>query len=348
MPEPLLLALGGLFRKRRILRADKGGWELPIEFHGDSDGIAGSGVADEYYAARDESALIDLSRWELLSLPRARAGLLDRLLTQGARGLRPGQSRRSAWLDDEGRVRALLHLLAAEEDILIECSREAAAGLCGQLGLDRGAPSREPGSMVAFGLLGPKFRGMFETAAPLKEGEHRDARLPGMSVPVRALKTQDLPSGFLLYAALAQAEDLWNGLQSAGVGPLGYSAFDSHRLVEGLPWYGFDVDERCTLEEAGLQEACGGAAGPKPSARLCRLMLDAVAMPGDKVLSEGREVGRVTTFEVEPTVGPCLAFAYLSEPWCESGTRVDVNRRPALVAGMRAPLDRDSFKELII
>lgn len=362
------LVLEDLYARKRVLRAETSGWILPIEFHYDSDGIAGSGIADEYYAARDEAAVIDLSRWEFLTLDQpGQIAALERILTVGAAGLKPGSSRRSAWLDAKGHLRALLRLLAVKEGILVECPREAAGALARQLKLNRETGADGIGPLVAFGLLGPKRWDIVAKSGAdrnrLKEGEHCAVDLAGppmqvlrpdgspagleRSIPVRVLNTSDLPSGLLLCVVRERAEDLWMALKAAGVEAMAYDAFNFHRIEQGLPWYGLDIGPECTLQEAGM-EIClrheKRSIAERPAKRLMRVMLDNVASEGDPIMAEGQEAGWMTTFVTGVTTGPCLGMGFVREPWCRHGAKVSVNGGRAVVVDMKGILDRSTYE----
>jgi folate-binding protein YgfZ len=54
-------------------------------------------------------------------------------------------------------------------------------------------------------------------------------------------------------------EALWNVLLQAmrrhGGGPMGYKALSAHRLVQGVPWFGYDFGEKQIPHEAGLESS---------------------------------------------------------------------------------------------
>ena len=54
-------------------------------------------------------------------------------------------------------------------------------------------------------------------------------------------------------------EALWDVLLQAtrrhGGGPMGYKALSAQRLVQGVPWFGYDFGERQIPHEAGLESS---------------------------------------------------------------------------------------------
>jgi folate-binding protein YgfZ len=60
-------------------------------------------------------------------------------------------------------------------------------------------------------------------------------------------------------AAQKDLPSLWKILgdaaKSVGGGPMGYSALSARRLVQGVPWFGYDFGEKQIPHEAGLQDS---------------------------------------------------------------------------------------------
>jgi folate-binding protein YgfZ len=79
----------------------------------------------------------------------------------------------------------------------------------------------------------------------------RLSRRPAFSVSTAA--------GAELIAARKDLPALWKILQDTakklGGGPMGYSALSARRLVQGVPWFGYDFGDKQIPHEAGLQNS---------------------------------------------------------------------------------------------
>jgi aminomethyltransferase len=145
--------------------------------------------------------------------------------------------------------------------------------------------------------------------------------------------------GVELYIDSTQIVPLWDAFLKAGVKPAGLGARDTLRLEAGLPLYGHELSETVTPVEAGLEryaartEAFIGADAVRrrlaqgPQVRLCGFRINGrqSARAGNRVLSAGREIGRVTSGSFSPTLQSVIGFAYLDSAWASPGTRVTVD-----------------------
>jgi folate-binding protein YgfZ len=186
-------------------------------------------------------------------------------------------------------------------------------------------------------------------AAPELPNEAHLARDLG-GVPVRVARASDLPAGgFVVHVAPEQADAVEMTLVSRGVVPISRETFDVLRIEDGRPWYGADVTEENLLHETGLlreyhSSSKGCYVGQEVVARLegrggnvnkqlRGLRLHAPAAPGDAVLREGQEVGRITSAGVSPRFGP-IAFAYLHRSATAPDTTLEVGGGPASLAAL--------------
>jgi aminomethyltransferase len=122
--------------------------------------------------------------------------------------------------------------------------------------------------------------------------------------------------------------DVWNALLAAGVSPAGLGARDTLRLEAALPLHGHELGEGITPLQAGLEWV---VAWKKPSflgrealvlekesgvsRRLVGISIEGrrPARDGSLVLNaDGKEIGFVSSGNFSPTLGRCVALAFVS------------------------------------
>ena len=157
---------------------------------------------------------------------------------------------------------------------------------------------------------------------------------------IRASHTGE--DGFDFVVNADRAESLWDTLQNAGARPVGYEALEILRIEAGLPRYGVDMDETNVVTEAALDDAVsytkGCYVGQEIIARikyrghvakkLVGVMLEqAVKVAAGAVINstEGKEVGRVTSFTYSPHLGHAIALAYLKYDYLAPDTSVKIS-----------------------
>ena len=147
--------------------------------------------------------------------------------------------------------------------------------------------------------------------------------------------------GFEVFCAPEDAEHLWTALTEAGsagpddaqLRPAGLAARDTLRLEAGMPLYGNELGPDVTPFEAGLgrvvrldkpgdfvgrkalaEVAAAVEAGTAPERTLIGLAARSRRVPrhGYPVLSDGAEVGTVTSGAPSPTLAMPIAMAYVA------------------------------------
>jgi len=143
--------------------------------------------------------------------------------------------------------------------------------------------------------------------------------------------------GYELMVDVKDAPFIWDLLATqAEVTPCGLGARDSLRLEAGLPLHGNDIDDKTQPYEAGLGWAVkmdkeGGFFGREalnrdPVRKLIGLTMEGQAIPRQhyKVVSEGQEVGEVTSGVFSPTLKQGIALAYVKKGSLEKPLAVDI------------------------
>jgi folate-binding protein YgfZ len=308
-----------------------------------------------YAAAREGAALVDLrDRGVLAVTGPLRQKFLHGLLSNDVETLLPGQGRRAALMDAKGHLLALMRVLVGQTEVWLEVAGGRLGVVEERLAFYRvAAPVRfQARSVEVLGLLGPNARQVLARAGcevvDLEPEGHVAAAVGGQ--PVLVARAGDMPAqGYVLHAESAAAASAAAALEAAGAVPLERETLGVLRIEDGRPWYGPDVTEANLLHEAGLvreyhsptkgcyvgQEVIARleARGGNVSRALRGLRLSAPAEAGTAVMSEGKEVGRITTAGVSPRLGP-IAMGYLHRSRFEPGTRVEVAGAAATVAGL--------------
>ena len=142
---------------------------------------------------------------------------------------------------------------------------------------------------------------------------------------------------------------VWNALRDAGAVPAGLGARDTLRLEAGLPLHGHELGEGISSLQAGLEWV---VAWNKPnfhgrvalltekergvSRRLVGITIPGrrPARDGTRVLDDtGAEVGYVSSGNFSPTLGHCVAMAFV-KPSTAVGDSVSMDVRGTLIEGV--------------
>jgi folate-binding protein YgfZ len=116
---------------------------------------------------------------------------------------------------------------------------------------------------------------------------------------------------------------------------------DATRIEAGIPRFLVDMDTATIPLEAGIEgraisltKGCYVGqeviirvlhrGGGRVAKKLVGLALDGSAHPGDLLLSEGREIGRLTSAADSPALGKGLGLGYVHRDFVEPGTTLNV------------------------
>ncbi len=158
--------------------------------------------------------------------------------------------------------------------------------------------------------------------------------------------------GFELYCQTGDAASLWQALLEAGSDrgliPAGLGARDSLRLEMGYALYGNDIDETTSPLEARLgwtvklnkgdfigRESLQIQKDSGVERKLCGFILQkrGFPRPGYSVICQGREVDKVRSGTVGPTLGEGIGTAYLPSAHIDPDTEIAIVIRGAEVPG---------------
>ena len=142
---------------------------------------------------------------------------------------------------------------------------------------------------------------------------------------------------------------VWNALREAGAMPAGLGARDTLRLEAGLPLHGHELGEGISSLQAGLEwvvawdkpDFHGKAALLAEKNKGVARRLVGISIPGRRPARDGTrvldttgsEVGFISSGNFSPTLGHCVAMAFV-QPSTKAGDAVSMDVRGTLIDGV--------------
>lgn len=298
------------------------GFDMPVNY---------ASIMVEHKHCREKACVFDICHMGefILSGPGAKDAL-NRCVTQDLNTLAPGKCRYGFLLNESGGVLddLIVYCMGEDEYMLVvngACEEGDFNWLDSHLGENLAFEnvSSETGKID---LQGPESLAVLEAATGkdwkhLKYFNHVTDEFDGMPMVVsRTGYTGEL--GYELYLPSSRALAMWEKLVAdERVIPAGLGARDTLRLECGLPLYGQDLDTEHTPMEAGYgfllkkeDEYIGKAGLANVKEKLVPLVIEGrrTARHHDQVLdADGNVVGVVTSGSFSPTLGHCIALAWI-------------------------------------
>jgi aminomethyltransferase len=339
---------------------DFAGWDMPIQY---------STIIDEHQAVRTAAGIFDISHMARLTFEGPDAlGLIQRIYTNDAAGIKPGQARYGLVCNDQGGILddVLVYRFAPYWMMVVNASnREKIVGWIEQhrAGFQAQVTDRtRDWAMVA--LQGPRAVAIADAIwgtpgklkyyhAELASGRPADQPL----ILSRTGYTGEDGVEVIVPAAeiLAVVDKVFATAKQLGINlkPCGLGARDTLRLEAAMPLYGHELGEETDPFQAGLAWAVkmekGDFIGREALAKRRQegnlpqrvgLELEGkrIAREGAAVLRQGRAVGRITSGTFAPTLGKAVAMAYVESSVTVPGTEVEVDVRGKPAAARVVPL----------
>lgn len=318
-----------------------GGWEMPLSYP--------SGTLAEHAACRNSAAMFDVSHLGTVRVQGEYSfETLQRALTNDLGKISPGRAQYTHLLDEkDGSVLDDIIVWWVSESVFdVMPNASNTSRVVEAIG---GVDTTNDRAVIA--VQGPKARVLVGEVAP------QAAAVPRFSVReldvcgyacVVAGTGYTGEDGIEIAVPRVGASEVWNALLSAGVIPAGLGARDTLRLEAGLPLHGHELGAGITPLQAGLEwvvawgkeEFVGKDAllqekAEGPLRRLFGISLEGrrPAREGTVVLDEtGEELGVVTSGNFSPTLGHCIALAFLA-PHVSQGQLVSLDVRGTLLDG---------------
>jgi aminomethyltransferase len=327
----------------------------------------------EYRFARETVALADKNYRAFLFLTGPdRVRYLNAVVTGNIQDLAPGQGTLGLLLNPQGHILAELETYAFDDRLLVVSYAMIRAPLLATLDkfiiMDDATLEDTTDRFAVFSLEGPA------APAAVRElcGIELDAlpELGHLETSVAALPCRLIrrfPGGIPGAEFLAErnaAEPLWQALLRAAEkhqgGPIGYAALNSLRLEAGIPWFGYDFDERVIPHEAALETshisyikgcytgqeivervrsrghvnrrrvglAFSGRDAPAAGTELLaggqpRSMSGRRLEAEPRNMERGQPAGHVTRAAFSPALGRAIGMGYLRREHTATGTKLD-------------------------
>ncbi len=333
------------------------GWEMPVQYRG---------IQAEHVAVRSRAGLFDVSHMgEIEAAGPGASRFCQRVTTNDVERLSPSQAQYTLLLNERAGVIDDLVIFRLEAERYLLCVNAARrdvdfAWLASHAEGDDVTVRDVSDSYALLALQGPAAEGILQrfTAAELpavKAFSFVAAEVSG--VPCIVSRTGYTgEDGFELYCPADGAVRLWDALVGTGdVEPAGLGARDTLRLEKGYPLYGHELDDTTTPPEARLGWVTKLDKGPFIGSdvlsrkeplrrRLVGLEMEeaGIAREGYPIFRDDREVGRVTSGTLSPTLGKAIALAYVSTDAAALDTevRVEIRRRRVPARTVRVPFVR--------
>jgi aminomethyltransferase len=336
---------------------DFGGWDMPINY--------GSQV-EEHHQVRRDAGMFDVSHMTVLDLRGARvreflryllANNVDRLNESGKALYSCMLNERGGVIDDlivyfmtDSWYRMVVNAATRDKDIAWITQQANAFAVT--------VTERRDLAMIA--VQGPQARAKaHEVLGATAEAALRGigvfyARETGEYFVARTGYTGE--DGYEVMLPATRAAQFWKKLYDAGVKPCGLGARDTLRLEAGMNLYGSDMDENITPLEAGLAWTVGW--NPPERNFIGRTVLDqqrggahrkfvglvlrdkGVLRNHQKIFSDGKEIGEITSGSFSPTLGRAIALARI-EPLEINECDVDMRGKPMRAAIVKPPFVRN-------
>jgi aminomethyltransferase len=320
------------------------GFDMPVQY---------KGVLEEHAAVREKVGMFDVSHMGEVTLegPRALAAA-QRLVTNDLSRCSDGQAQYSALCNEKGGVIDDIIVYRFSPERLFICvnasGREKDFEWMRAHAGERVAVGQHSDDWAQIAIQGPQAPALVDSLCQprvldLAYYHFREATVAGVRGCIVARTGYTGEDGFEVFVPPQGARKIWDALLDKGVVPCGLGARDSLRLEVAYRLYGNDMDEEHTPLEAGLgwivklDKGCpftGDAALKAQKLRgitrkLVGFQLQGRGFPrhGYAVYSNGREVDRVRSGTMSPSLGVPIGTTYLPAAAAKVGTRFEVEMR---------------------
>lgn len=311
-----------------------GGWEMPLSYP--------SGTIAEHMACRTDATWFDVSHLGTVRVEGDDA--FDRLqfaLTNDLRKISAGRAQYTHSCNEHGGVvdDIIVWWISNNTFDVMPNASNTSRILSAIGGRDT------TGTRAVLAVQGPRARERLATIAPEAASVKR---FRVQSVSVLGVECVVAGTGYTgedgveIAVPIAQAEQLARALGSVGIVPAGLGARDTLRLEAALPLHGHELSPDITTLEADLgwvigwdkPEFVGKSALAAQRVNgvqrlLCGVRTESRRPPRDgaRVVSEGRDIGVVTSGNFSPMLGVGIALALVEPKFAAIGTQVQLQVR---------------------
>ena len=318
-----------------------GGWEMPLSYP--------SGTIAEHMACRTDATWFDVSHLGTVRVEGDDA--FDRLqiaLTNDLRKISAGRAQYTHSCNEHGGVvdDIIVWWISNNTFDVMPNASNTSRILSAIGGRDT------TGTRAVFAVQGPRARERLATVAPeaasVKRFRVQSVNVLGVECVVAGTGYTG-EDGVEIAVPIAQAEQLARALVSVGIPPAGLGARDTLRLEAALPLHGHELSPDITTLEADLgwvigwdkPEFVGKSALAAQRVNgvqrlLCGVRTESRRPPrdGTRVVSEGRDIGVVTSGNFSPMLGVGIALAFVEPKFAAIGTHVQLQVRESSLPAM--------------
>lgn len=320
--------------------AEERGWELPQQYQD---------PAQEHRAVRESVGVVDLSYRTVYQVTGSeRVRFLNGMLTNDIGKLKDGQGCYACLLTVQGKIVADLEVYALHDYHLMEWDarwKDQALDHLNKYIIADDVAFEEQADSALLALQGPDASTILQRVLPgaaLPDGEQQCVEVTANGHAYRVIQASITgEQGYKLVTPKERVADMWMVLQKAGAIPVGMGALNTLRLEAGIPWFGVDFDEGNFPQEAGIEDRAvsftkGCYLGQEFVIRIAHrghvnrrisgltMQHEPTPRPGDRVLYEGKEVGRISSAALSPTLDKIIGLGMLRRESQEPGTVVQV------------------------
>jgi len=332
------------------------GWDMPLSY---------TGVLEEHRATRTAIGLFDVSHMGRIGLAGPGADdVLDRLATASIRDLPIGGIRYALVLNERGGILDDVMIYRIGDRNYVVCANASNADKILQW-IVRHAADRSDlevvdrtTELVQLAVQGPGAGNLMWRLSGSDLNRMRirtcvETKVAGVPMIVSRTGYTGEP-GYELYIPFRQSCEVWESLigegRPLGLRPCGLGCRDTLRLEMGYPLYGNDLDETTTPIEADLEFAVdfekGDFVGRDALVRQRRsgisrklvgfeLTRRGVPRHDQKIMSDGKEIGVVTSGNHSPSLNKGIGMGYVQPMFQEPGLKLQIDIRgnavPAVV-----------------
>jgi folate-binding protein YgfZ len=185
---------------------------------------------------------------------------MNGMITQTVKGLAAGQTGYTLVLNPQGRIQGDADLYVHDDVLFLETDRSQAERLLTLLRryiiMDDVKLEELDGSTTAIGAAGPGVGAILEKlGAVLPEaGTIRTTTLAGIEVGLTGATSPVVPR-FEMHVPAERVLELWNALLAAGATACGVAAVEDLRVLEGVPEFEVDFNDKNLPQEANVPRA---------------------------------------------------------------------------------------------
>jgi aminomethyltransferase len=335
---------------------DFAGWYMPVEYEG---------LRIEHLKVRSDVGLFDVSHMGEIRVRGPKSlETLEWLTTNHVAKLENGQAQYSLFPNENGGL---------VDDLIVYCLQKGSEYLlCVNASNtdkdfawlrqnNRGAELiNESAQWGQIAVQGPKAMPLISRvfgveALDIPSFEFRESKFAGQTVLI-ARTGYTGEEGVEVFVPAEKTAELWRALLKEGadfgVAPIGLGARDTLRTEMKYSLYGHEIDDQSNPYAAGV----GWVVKPDKKDFLGRsVILDqkekglprkligfkmcdrGIARQGYKVVSEGREVGVVTSGTPSPSTGENIGIAYVDKALSADGTKIAIDIRGRAVQAEIVP-----------